>query len=145
MKQLIDYGELSNKARDSKMDCPDYDKHRWTDENVKIYMDSISELDGTPTSICQSRKIFFTEERGDVLQNYHLINCVTWYKKCGFISKDNIEKLFAFETPVLRLRIMEETEPHSGNFVEREFDLVKLAQNRGDATLLQMIRNAMTF
>lgn len=139
-KQLIldeqFYEELRRKNRNMKIQEPCYEEHRWTEENLRKYRESVESKDNHQNRGC---KMFFLAKTGNVLQNDFLIAAVVAYKKQGFLTRENLDKLLSYEQPIFRVEVMAETNPGSCIFHEKIFDLSELAAERKDEELLKLL------
>lgn len=133
------YEELLKSLVSEPIPVPRYDEYRWTKENLQKYLSSIKSAQNCSTKQYQSCKMFFIAEHGNLLQNNHLIDCVVWYNRIGYLSDDSLEKLLSYENPISRVEAMVETSPGSGIFEERVFDLIALATEREDWVLINRL------
>ena len=102
---------------------PDYEEHRWCEANVAKYTDEVR----ARNRLLKQRKLFYLEENGDVGQNDRLIATVVWLKRNHFLGKTELGRILADSPPLLKVEVMEETEPGAGVFRERTFDLIETA------------------
>lgn len=131
------YKELRKKIRNMKLQEPSYEDHRWTEENLYKYLETVNTEENQKNP---GRKSFFLEETGNVLQNDLLIAAVVTYKKQGFLTKEIMDKLLSYEKPIFRVEVMRETEPRSCVFVEQIYDLLEIARENGDEQLLRYLK-----
>ena len=89
------------------------------------------------------RRNYFVNPKGTVWQNEWLIQMVVSYLKKGQIEKENLDKIFDNEMPVLRVECMVETAPKSNQFKYCVYDLVETAKMKADNDLLQLIQKYM--
>lgn len=114
---------------------PDYQEYRWCEDNVRRYMEEVRQ---NGKKILQ-RKLFYLAETGDVGQNDRLIAAVVWLKCNHFLGETEIERILEDNPPLLRVQVMEETEPGACEFRERTFDLVETAIECKSKTVLKRL------
>lgn len=131
------YEEWRKKMRNTKIQEPSYEDHRWTEGNLRKYKELAKSEDNHPN---RGRKMFFLAETGNVWQNDFLIAAVVLYKKQGFLPEETIEKLFSYQQPVFRVEVMAEKEPGSCEFNAVTYDLIQAAMECNDTTILHRIK-----
>ena len=114
---------------------PEYPPFRWCEENLEKYRQELQ----CRTKKCVSRKLFYLEQTGSVWKNERLIAAVTQLM-CGHrLPEKEVCRILEDTPPLLRIDVMEETEPGSGQFRPRSFDLVHTALQLGEKELLERL------
>lgn len=114
---------------------PVYEEHRWCEANVAKYTDEMR----THNRLLKQRMLFFLAEHGDVGRNDRLIAAVVWLKCNHFLGEAEIERILEDNPPLLRVQVMEETEPGACEFRERTFDLIETAIECRAKTVLERL------
>lgn len=113
---------------------PTYQDYRWSDEKLSRYKERLRRGE---KSI--SRQIFYLADQGDIGQNTRIINAVVYLKQRHFIPQTELDRILTYKPPLLRLEIMEETEPGSAVFRKKIFDLVHIAIECGSKSVLERL------
>lgn len=112
---------------------PDYQDYRWSDENLRRYKDRLRQ--GKKIS----RQIFYLADQGDIGKNNRIINAVVCLQQHHFIPQPELDRILTYTPPLLRLEIMEETEPGNAVFRKKIFDLVHTAIECGSKSVLERL------
>jgi len=110
-------------------------KVTWNNQNLTNYIKEINngQIDKT------SRKLFFVNPTGTVLQNEKTISLVVNYALNNISSSDLLKQLFDFEIPKIKVKCMAETEPASGKFSEVVYDLIPYIVKNNDSKLMKKL------
>ena len=110
---------------------PNYEDHRWTEENLRKYREEPRKNDGPV-------KLFYLAETGNISRNAHLISLVVSLKNGHRLNPAELDRLLEVTPPLLRVDVMEETKP-AGEFRKRTFDLVETAIECGAKEVLRQL------
>lgn len=120
---------------------PDYEDYRWCEKNLEKY--KAEQLQQVKQA--QQRKLFYLADNGSVWQNSRLIAAVIFLKTGHFWDTNELDRILRDSPPLLRLDVMEETEPGSCQFRKRTFDLFETAIQCGAKNIIENLLEYIDF
>ena len=120
---------------------PDYEDYRWCEKNLEKY--KAEQLQQVKQA--QQRKLFYLADSGSVWRNSRLIAAVAFLKINHFLEAKELDRILSDSPPLLRMDVMEETEPGSYQFRKRTFDLFETAIQCGTKSIIENLLEYIDF